>query len=103
MVRGPCCPIRCGSGSFAGCGVVYQVMDLKPGQSPTDICIFCMGARSSVGPTCTYGLGHEYPEPPVKTGTKPKGVDPKLCSKCGLHPKNPKFASSDCGHEFPSV
>ena len=76
-------------------------MDLKPGQSPYDICIFCMDARISVGPTCTYGLGHEFPEPPVKTGPKPKGVDPKLCSKCGLHPKNPKFASNGCEHSFP--
>lgn len=81
-------------------------MDLKPGQSPYDICIFCFRCRGDVAPGkggCSYGCEHEFPEPPVKTGPKPKGVDPKLCPKCGLHPKNPKYASSDCDHKVPAA
>jgi hypothetical protein len=80
-------------------------MDLKPGQSPYDICIFCLDCRSSVeGKPCrSYLSHHEFPEPPVKTGPRPKGIDPKLCPKCGLHPKNPKYSENGCDHAVPAV
>jgi hypothetical protein len=72
-------------------------------------CIFCLRHRSdptphcpnNPGQGCTYGLGHEYGP---SLDDKPKQVarvDKKLCTKCGLHQKNPASASSDCAHEYP--
>lgn len=66
-----------------------------------DVCVFCLTCRGNVGPTCTYGLAHEFPTA-VRRPTQERKVDKKLCSKCGLHPKNPKFDTNGCVHEYPS-
>ena len=69
------------------------------------ICIFCLKlpsdptpwVRDNPGKGCTYGLEHEYPEEPTK---QPKKVDKKLCTKCGLHPKNPASSTNGCEHLY---
>lgn len=77
--------------------------------SPFDVCIFCLRCRGNLDLTsittsktgCTYGLGHEFPEPvhvPMKTVKK---IDKQLCTRCGLHRKNPASARSECEHEYP--
>jgi len=75
------------------------------------ICIFCFG-RPPPGLECTYGLHHEFPKEKLPVisvgGTKESGwgtgptkkPDAKLCVKCGIHPKNPLFASNGCEHLF---
>jgi len=77
---------------------------------PSDICIFCLRHKSderpwctgNTGRGCTYGFGHEFPEPIVQSSQEHKVVDKKLCTKCGLHPRNPKSASNGCEHEYRS-
>lgn len=69
------------------------------------VCIFCLFHRDREQPeTCTYGMRHEYPEDSVVTAPKKQQeakVDRSRCTRCGLHPKNPVFAASQCQHEFP--
>lgn len=65
-----------------------------------NVCIFCLTHRGNVKETCSYGFKHEFPADvvlPTKQVAKP---DKKLCKRCGLHPKNPKFCSVGCEHEF---
>lgn len=61
------------------------------------VCIFCLGMRDASEP-CFYGMHHELDVPIVKK--QEKKTNKLLCTKCGLHPKNPAFASSECVHEF---
>jgi len=49
---------------------------------------------------CTYGLGHEMPAAPKSAPTSGPKRDPKLCVKCGLHPRNPASSSSGCEHVY---
>jgi hypothetical protein len=74
-----------------------------------DICIFCVRHQSCTVPWCpdnpgrgcTYGYGHEYPLPQQKTKqTVAKKLDAKLCTPCGLHPKNPKSDMNGCTHVY---
>lgn len=73
-----------------------------------DICIHCLKHRGDLSPWCkdnpgqgcTYGLGHEYPAP-EKPKPQSKKVDKNICTKCGLHRKNPSSTASDCAHEYP--
>lgn len=63
------------------------------------VCIFCLTHESRVKEQCLYGMHHEYevekkPAQPVKKSSK------ALCTKCGLHPKNPASASNGCSHEY---
>lgn len=63
------------------------------------VCIFCLAHSSRNAAWCSYGMKHEYPEP-----EKPKQVakvDLNLCTKCGLHVKNPASKASACAHEYP--
>lgn len=48
---------------------------------------------------CTYGLGHEWPVAKVAATSGPKR-DAKLCTKCGLHPRNPAATSNGCEHVY---
>jgi len=82
-----------------------------------DFCIFCLATRAEIAlgaplafywtpnaplhaaNRCTHGCAHEFPvlakpEPP------PMKRDPKLCVRCGLHPRNPAAANNGCAHEF---
>lgn len=71
------------------------------------LCIFCFKFADDPAPWvagnpghgCTYGLGHEYPktEKPTQPARK---VDRQLCTKCGLHPKNPASSTNGCAHEY---
>jgi hypothetical protein len=63
-----------------------------------DVCIFCLTVRSNVKPTCNYGMHHEFPTV-VKKAQTPK-PSKSLCTKCGLHPKNPLAMANGCGHEY---
>ncbi len=92
-------------------------------------CIFCLRHRTRFEgepeSSCTYKAAHELEDGtmyalrtshdsaergiwPVedqkkvvyKQSCKPK--DKKLCTKCGLHPKNPMFSTNGCAHEFES-
>lgn len=74
------------------------------------LCIFCLKDQANPipwcpdnpGNGCTYGLGHEFPlgeeAKPKQSGKKP---DKQLCTKCGLHAKNPASATNGCVHEYP--
>jgi hypothetical protein len=72
------------------------------------LCLFCIRPESdkrpwclNPGKGCQYGFAHEYPEAEkVVAKEAPKKRDAKLCVKCGLHPSNPKSASSECVHEY---
>jgi len=70
------------------------------------VCIFCLRhhERNPPGPTCTYGMHHEYPElPEVRAVMQSKKKDAQLCIHCGLHPKNPASSRSNgCTHEYTS-
>lgn len=74
------------------------------------LCTFCSRHESDKRPWvpsnpglgCTYGYAHEFPEAPVVKAKPEKKTDKKLCIKCGLHPKNPAFATKVCEHEYPS-
>lgn len=60
------------------------------------VCVFCLRCEPE-SPACTYGLGHEFPPTePVKQAPR---RDPKLCARCGMHPRNPAYAASGCAHE----
>lgn len=74
------------------------------------LCIHCLKHESNKTPWCpenpghgcTYGFAHEYPS---SESAKPKQIakkDTKLCTKCGLHAKNPASVSSGCAHEYAS-
>lgn len=81
------------------------------------VCIFCLRheSRNVVG-QCTYGMHHEYPQvrpakgpkltgDPTKLSTNPVIVTAGkrgLCTKCGLHPKNPASSTNGCAHEYPN-
>ena len=59
-----------------------------------------LGGEVFLGPSCSYGLAHEFwPEPAPKVKPEKK-VDKKLCNRCGLHPKNPASANNGCAHEY---
>lgn len=86
-------------------------------------CIHCFKAESNKTPWCPdnpglgcqYGLGHEYPcavcgnllckthvpGEEAKPKQAPKKPDKKLCTKCGLHVKNPAAATNGCEHDYP--
>jgi hypothetical protein len=72
----------------------------------TALCTFCLKAKGDPTPWCkgnpglgcTYGWAHEFLEPEVRAAPPPR-VDKKLCTRCGLHPKNPAYAASGCAHE----
>lgn len=74
-----------------------------------DVCIHCLKHRSdptpwvtdNPGAGCTYGFAHEYPTA-EKQKPQAKKVDRNICTKCGVHAKNPMSAASDCAHEYPS-
>jgi len=79
------------------------------------ICTFCFQGpnnpqpwcKDNPGDGCTYGLHHEFPGSeftPAKIQKKPQPVkkaDKQVCTKCGLHAKNPASAASECQHEYP--
>jgi hypothetical protein len=67
-----------------------------------DVCIFCLRHRRNIPleGACTYGLGHEFPERRAKQVARP---DAARCARCGLHPKNPASAASECAHEYRGV
>jgi hypothetical protein len=76
---------------------------------PPGVCIFCRKrpdvdatpwVPGNPGAGCTYGLGHEVFRPIVKVAPQPRKPDAKLCSKCGLHPKNPASATNGCEHIY---
>jgi hypothetical protein len=74
------------------------------------LCLYCLKSEGDQSPWCPnnpgagcqYGLGHEYPP---SEDTKPKQpvrkVDKQLCTKCGLHIRNPASATNGCAHEYP--
>ena len=54
------------------------------------------------GRGCTYGYDHDVFHPaPVKVAA-PRKADAKLCTKCGLHSKNPASATNGCEHIYPA-
>ncbi len=62
------------------------------------VCIFCLRAEGNLAEKCTYGMNHE-----LDVASKPKQEKKRntaLCVNCGMHPKNPAFAASECKHEF---
>jgi hypothetical protein len=71
------------------------------------LCVFCFRPETDVrawcadnpGKGCTYGLAHEYPM--RVAAPKPRAVDAKLCTRCGLHPRNPASATNGCEHAYP--
>lgn len=68
-----------------------------------NVCIFCLTCRGNIrdpkAKTCSYGLGHEFLEDSLaKRVQQVKKPDAKLCSLCGLHPKNPLYSSYGCDH-----
>jgi hypothetical protein len=73
------------------------------------LCIHCMKNEGDLTPWCkdnpglgcTYGLGHEYLEP-IKPKQQAKKADKQLCTKCGLHLRNPASATNGCAHEYPA-
>ena len=76
------------------------------------VCIFCLKHPSDTSPWCAgnpgegcqYGMHHEYPDgeyAKAKPKQQPKKPDSKLCTKCGLHPKNPLSQSNGCSHDYP--
>lgn len=69
-----------------------------PPPSSLDCCVFCLTCRGNLtSPTCTYGLGHEFPKPDARQVHK---GDASLCTLCGLHPKNPKSGANGCAHSY---
>ncbi len=91
--------------------------------NPEAICIFCFRSESDKRPwcsdkpgqNCTYGLAHEYPCAVCRNlfckvhvpgqEDKPKQparkADKQLCTKCGVHVRNPASATNGCVHEYP--
>lgn len=63
-------------------------------------CIFCRRHKSDAAESCTYGGKHEFGVEARAEAPQPKKPDPKLCVKCGLHPKNPASATNGCAHEY---
>lgn len=70
-------------------------------------CMFCFKTRSNIpdlkAKNCSYGLGHEFLEEIEEKILPPKQekkVDSKLCTKCGLHPKNPLSSQNNCQHNY---
>lgn len=61
------------------------------------VCIFCFTHESSLKEACSYGMHHELEAKVVKQVKKK--ANKLLCTKCGLHPKNPLFATNGCSHE----
>src|SRR5580704_7126047 len=91
--------------------------------SNSDLCVFCFRHKSVVdfakqehvkseqpecdeyliyhGVLCSYGANHEFPKSEeLKPKHPPKKVDKFLCTKCGLHRKNPASTTSSCVHEY---
>jgi hypothetical protein len=73
------------------------------------ICIFCLRQLGSPpwcpdnpGKGCTYGCDHEFPLPPKET-KPPVKKDTKLCTRCGLHPRNPLSLTNGCAHLYEDV
>ncbi len=77
-----------------------------------ECCIFCFKAPSNTTPFCpvnpghgcTYGMHHEFPEGAEAKAEKPKPtkkIDKQVCTKCGLHARNPVSATNGCPHEYP--
>jgi hypothetical protein len=72
-------------------------------------CVFCLKHRGdptpwvadNPGDGCTYGMKHEFPEPEKPKQQAPKR-DASLCTKCGLHAKNPASQKNGCEHEYPA-
>lgn len=66
------------------------------------VCIFCLRHHDNIAEptkqTCTYGMHHEFP-----VADKPKQVaqpSKALCTRCGLHPKNPASSVNGCEHTY---
>ena len=77
-----------------------------------NICLFCFKAEGNTTPYCldnpgkgcTYGFDHEFPSR-VQAKVKPqpaKVPDKNICTKCGLHSRNPASATNGCEHAYPS-
>lgn len=52
------------------------------------------------GTMCSYGFHHDFGL--VEEKPKPKQVakpSKDICTKCGLHKKNPAYGSNGCAHE----
>jgi hypothetical protein len=72
------------------------------------LCIFCFRYPDDPRPWCpdnpgfgcTYGFHHERVTVEVPKPKQPKTSSKFLCTKCGLHPKNPLSASNGCQHTY---
>ncbi len=64
------------------------------------VCIFCLYHKENVKETCLYGMHHEFDDAEVKKPQPVKKTSKALCTKCGLHPKNPVSSSNGCSHEY---
>lgn len=78
------------------------------------ICVFCFQGSTNPKPWCpdnpgegcTYGMHHEFPgsefAPKKQKALQPvKKADKQVCTKCGVHAKNPASQTSECSHEYP--
>jgi hypothetical protein len=92
-----------------------------PRQIGTMNCVFCFKDETNKTPWCPdnpgfgcqYGLHHDYGDALVKAASRvqlggvlvkavqPPKVKKDMCSKCGLHVKNPAAATNGCAHEYP--
>jgi hypothetical protein len=71
---------------------------------PPGVCVFCRQHKDNVGPVCdSFKARHEFREADVKAAPQPKKPDAKLCTKCGLHPRNPVSATNGCAHTYPET
>ena len=81
--------------------------------SENQVCIFCYKHESRTDPYCptnpgfgcTYGMHHDYGQGDavkVKQQAQGKKPDKQLCTKCGLHAKNPAGATNGCEHTYPA-
>ena len=65
-----------------------------------DRCGFCHCSRENAAQTrCTYGLAHDFLSE-QKSVVKSAKRDDKLCTKCGVHPKNPASQTNGCNHSY---
>jgi hypothetical protein len=67
----------------------------------TPLAFYWAPGRTHAPDTCTYGLAHGWPEAPAAApavGVRKR--DTSLCTRCGLHPRNPVAAANGCAHEY---
>ena len=95
---------------MSSASAVLQPELTMPEAELDQLCIHCLKHKSSSTPWvpdnpghgCTYGLSHEYPAT-LEEKSKSKQVakvDKGLCTKCGLHMKNPASKMNGCVHEY---